>query len=189
MSLPNSGSCTFARAARSFSTSNGMGSLRVMAELGLLHFEIVAVVLVGPAPMRHTPRDGDARLLQPRALVGIVGHERDGLYAEIAQHGRRDLVASQIGREAELLVSLDGVGAFGLQRVRLDLVAEADAAPFLSQIHNHAAPRLLDGGERAIELLAAVALERAERLAGPALGVHARQHRLAAGERAERAGD
>ena len=52
--------------------------------------------------------------------------------AEVDEHLRTDAVLARVGREAELLVRLDGVAALVLERVRPQLVAEADAAPFVT---------------------------------------------------------
>src|SRR5690606_29905394 len=65
--------------------------------------------------------------------------------------------------------------ALRLQRIRSDLVSEADPAPLLAQVEDRAAPRLRDHGERPIELLSAVALERAKHLARHAFGVNAHE--------------
>ena len=83
----------------------------------------------------------------------------------------------KIVREAEHAIGVDRVGAFGLQRVRAQLVPEADPPPLLPQVDDRAAPFAGDVAHREVELLAAVALFRAEHLARPALGVHAHRHR------------
>ena len=144
----------------------------------LLDRQVVAVVLVAarPSAARAAPRVMPA-FSSPAHLSGLLVMSATDAHAEVAQDRRGEVVAAQVGGEAELLVGLDGVGAFGLQRVGADLVAEADAAPLLPQIDDDAAARRGDGGERAVELLAAVALERAQRLAGPALRMHAREQR------------
>ena len=53
------------------------------------------------------------------------------------------------------------------------LVQEADPAALLAHVEDDAAPFRLDARERLLELLAAVAEERVEHVAGQALGVHA----------------
>ena len=67
-----------------------------------------------------------------------------------------------------------------LQLVRAELVQEADSAAFLAHVQDDAAPLGLDAGERLLELLAAVAEQRVEDVAGQALGVHADEDVLGA---------
>ena len=76
---------------------------------------------------------------------------------------------AEVVGEAEEPVRLVRVVPLRLERVRADLVAEADAAPFLAQVEEHAAAALGDEVEGAVELRAAVALERPEHLARQAL--------------------
>src|SRR5688572_14021545 len=65
------------------------------------------------------------------------------------------------------------------------LVLEADAAPFLAHVEEHAPALGRDPLEREIELRAAVAERRAEQVAGQAFGMDARQHRLLERRRAD----
>src|SRR5262249_55267586 len=106
--------------------------------------------------------------------------QRDRAHAQVAQDARREIIRSQIRREAELQVGLDRVAAGFLQRVRANLVAEADAAAFLAEVYDDAFVGLRNGIERALELLAAIALERAQHFAGPALAVNPAQDALLA---------
>src|SRR5690606_26461892 len=73
--------------------------------------------------------------------------------------------------EAEHAVGIDGVGALRLECIGPDLVGEADAAAFLTQIEDGAVSASGDLLLRGLELLFAIALERAEDLAREALGV------------------
>ena len=57
----------------------------------------------------------------------------------MAEDLRADAVVALVGLEAQPLVGLDGVEALVLQRVGAQLVGEADAAPFLVQVQQHAA--------------------------------------------------
>ena len=96
-----------------------------------------------------------------------------------AQDLRADAVVAQVGREAEPLVGLDRVEALlVLQPVGADLVLEPDAAALLAHVEQHAAALGLDHLQRGLELLAAVAAQRAEGVAGQALAVDAHQHGL-----------
>src|SRR5262249_30622965 len=97
--------------------------------------------------------------------------------AEIGQHFGRKIIGTQVRREAELHVGFDRVAPGLLQSIGANLVAESDAATLLAQVDDHAAAGAGDLVERALELLPAVALERAEHLARPAFGMHAAQDR------------
>ena len=77
-------------------------------------------------------------------------------------------------------VGVDGVVALLLELVGADLVAEADAAALVAaQVDEDARALLLDQVERGLQLGPAVAAQRAEDVAGQALGVHPDEHVLA----------
>ena len=65
-----------------------------------------------------------------------------------------------------------------MQGVRPELVHEPDATPLLPQIKKDAAAFFGDAAERHIKLLAAIAADGVERVAGEALVVDAHQHGL-----------
>ena len=77
-------------------------------------------------------------------------------------------------------VRLDRVQARLLQLVRLELVQQADAAALLRHVQEHARIFLGQPLERLLELLAAVAAQRVEDVAGQALGVDADEDVLGA---------
>ncbi len=87
-------------------------------------------------------------------------------------------VVAQLGGEAELLVGLDGIEPFLLQLVGVNLRRQADAAAFLPHVKQHAVAGGFDLRERGVELVAAIAAQRAEDVAGEALAVHAHERRL-----------
>src|SRR6201999_153321 len=88
--------------------------------------------------------------------------------------GRHRVVALVVP-EAEGQVGVHRVEPAILERVGAYLVAEANSAPLLTQIEEE--PARLGGEllERHAELVAAIAAERPEGVAGEALGVEARQ--------------
>ena len=102
---------------------------------------------------------------------------------EVDEDLRADAVVAQVGGQAELEVRVDGVEPLLLQLVGAQLVQQADAAALLREVEQHAAALLLDHRERRLELLAAVAAQRVEDVAGEALGVHAHEHVLGARRR------
>ena len=111
-------------------------------------------------------------------LLRVVGEDLEVLDAQVHQDLRADAVVTKVGAEAERVVGLDRVLALILELVGLELVEQADPAPFLAHVDEDAAPLVLDDGQRLVELGAAVAAVGAEDVAGEALGVHADQHRL-----------
>src|SRR3989344_4576481 len=112
---------------------------------------------------RHPLGNLDVPVLQPPDLAGIVGEQPDFFHAEMAEDRGPDGIVPRVVPEAELLVRLHGAPALLLE-------VDKDAA------------LLADHPERGAELEPAVALRRAERVPGQALGVDARQRRLAPGE-------
>ena len=93
---------------------------------------------------------------------------------EVGEDLRARAVVARIGRQAQLEVGVDGVAALVLQRVRAQLVQQADAATLVPlDVQDDAAALLGDAPQRGVQLRAAVAAERAEHVAGQALGVHA----------------
>ncbi len=93
---------------------------------------------------------------------------------------RRDLVVPLVVAESQRAVRLDGVEAAVLQRVRAHLVAQPDAPALLAQVEEQAALHRAEPPQGHLELVAAVAAQRAQRVAGEAFGVQPRGHLRAA---------
>ena len=122
--------------------------------------------------------------LQPEApeahdLGQVVGQKPDTREAEVLEDLGPDAVVAEVGGEAELLVGLDGVHALVLEVVGLHLVEEPDAAALLLHVDDDA---LALPGElhRRLELLAAVAAQGVQRVAGEAGRVDAHEDVLLA---------
>ena len=81
-----------------------------------------------------------------------------------------DLVGPLVGGETQLMVGLDGIVPPILQGVSIDLVEQADVAPLLAVVDQHP-PFAGDDFHRGVELLAAVALDRAQGIAGQTFGM------------------
>ena len=95
---------------------------------------------------------------------------------EVDEDLRADPVVAQVGGQAELEVGVDRVEPLLLELVGAQLVEQADPAALLGEVEQHAAALALDHRQRRLELLAAVAAQRVEDVAGQALGVHADEH-------------
>src|SRR5688500_16612660 len=152
-------------------------------ELLTLRAQVVPAAVGGRDLERHALGDLEAVSGESGVLAGVVGEQAQPAHSEVAEDGGADPVLALVGAEAEPLVGLDRVVPALLQLVGAQLVDEADAAPLLEQVEQHAAPLLLDALEREVELHPTVAALRAEDVAGDALAVHAHQHRLVGAER------
>ena len=100
----------------------------------------------------HTLSDGDAHIGQGFDLARVVGHQTQGLDAHVLKHRQADCVITLIGRKAQTFVGLNGVSAAVLQLVGADLVQQANAAAFLTQVQQHAAAFAGDGLQGRFEL-------------------------------------
>ena len=125
---------------------------------------------------RHLVGHAQAVALEAHDLLRVVGEQADRAEPEVHEDLGADAVVAQVGGQAELEVGVDGVEALLLEPVGAQLVQQADAAALLGEVEQHAAALVLDARERVLELLAAVAAQRVEHVAGEALGVHAHEH-------------
>ena len=138
--------------------------------------QVALVVGVGHVLDRDLLADAQPVALQAVDLLGVVGEDPDRAQPEVDEDLGADAVLAQVGGQAELEVGVDGVEALLLELVGAQLVEQADAAPLLGEVDEHAAALALDHRQRRLELLAAVAAQRVEDVAGQALRVHAHEH-------------
>ena len=122
----------------------------------------------------------EAEALDAGDLARVVREDADRREPELGEDLGADAVLPRVGREAELDVRLDRVEPVLLELVGLQLRQEPDAAPLLGHVEQDAALLGGDPAERELELLAAVAAERVEDVAGEALRVDADEHVLLA---------
>jgi hypothetical protein len=115
--------------------------------------------------------DLDAGELEGFDFFGVVGDEADGGDAHLLEDLGGKLEVAAVGLVAELEVGFDGVEAFVLKLVGAEFGHEADAAALLLLVEHDAGSGFGDGGHGELELLAAVAAEGVEDVAGEALGV------------------
>ena len=148
---------------------------RVAHALGL-RAQVGLVVLVGRVLDRDLRADRQAVALEALDLLRVVGEDADRAEPEVDEDLGADAVVAQVRRQAEALVGLDRVEAVLLQAVGAQLVQQADAAALLGEVEQHALALALDHRQRRFELLAAVAAQRVEDVAGEALRVHAHEH-------------
>ncbi len=142
-------------------------------ELVAFRLEVVAVVVVRLDLDRLLRDGGQPEAADPGDLPRVVREHADRRQPEVGEDLRPDPVLARVGLEAELEVRLDGVEPLLLELVRAQLVEQADAPALLGEVEQDALALCLDPGERALELLAAVAAPRVEDVPGQALRVDA----------------
>src|SRR5437763_6103972 len=131
-----------------------------MAHLGLFRLEIFCVMRVGFGSNRHLLDHLNAVTLETYILLRIVGQESELAHTEIVKNLRAQSVIAEIGRETELRIGLDGIESFLLQFVSVNFCREADAAPFLAHIKEHAVYFFGDLPESGVRLVPAIASSR-----------------------------
>ena len=131
--------------------------------------------------MRDTLRYVHACLFQRCNLARIIGHQPDFIHAQQRQHaGSRAKIARFVG-QAQPLVRIHCVKSLILQPIGAQLVDQANAAPFLPHIEQHA-PAACPGFichrlQGSIKLRPAIAFETAENIASQTFGMQADQRR------------
>ena len=108
---------------------------------------------------------------------------------QVGEHLGANAVLPGIHRQALLEVRVDGVQALVLQPVGPQLVADADAAPLVTpQVGDDPDALGADLGQCSIQLRAAVTPQRAQQIAGEALGVDPHQRGIHGSQVAEHVG-
>src|ERR1700722_1354566 len=189
MRIPRASSapvCTVARSSRSeigpaYPSGRVAGTVEVQAvsELVLLGAEIAFVVGVRRNDERDLVRHLEAVAAQAVVLPRVVGEHHHPLDPEVRQDLGADPIVALVDRQAEAEIRLDGVEAAILERVRTELVHEADAAALLAKIDEHTFPGVGDHRHRLVQLRLAVASLRSEDITGQALAVDSDEHGLA----------
>ena len=110
---------------------------------------------------------------RPLTFFGLFVSSPDRGQPEVGEDLVPDPALALVGREPEREVRVDGVHPLLLQLVRLQLVQQPDAASLLGHVQQHAAALGHDRAQRELELLAAVAAQRVEDVAGEAFRVDA----------------
>src|SRR5207248_11444333 len=137
--------------------------------------EIFCVMRVGFGSNRHLLDHLNAVTLETHNLLRIICQESELADTKIVKNLRAESVIAEIGRETELRIGLDGIESFLLQFVSVNFCREADAAPFLPHIKEHAISFRGDLAERGVKLVPAIASSRTEDVAGQTFAVHAHE--------------
>ena len=105
-------------------------------------------------------------------FLGLFVRSRTLRQAQVLEDLQADAVVALVGAVAEGEVGLDGVEPLVLEGVGAELLDQADPPPLLGQVDQGADPLAADHLEGQVELVAAVAAERVEQVAGEARRVH-----------------
>ena len=89
---------------------------------------------------RHTFGNADAAVAQGLQFFGVVGQQFHGLHVQIIVNMLGDAEIARIHGQPQSQIGFHRVHAFILQGIGADFVDESNAAAFLPQIHQHAAP-------------------------------------------------
>src|SRR6266567_4902227 len=161
--------------ARSFALQGLVFQILVMklvAELVTFRGEVARVLLRRRRLDRHLLDHLETEPLDTGDLLRIVRKDADRRQAELREDLVADPVVAHVRLKPELEVRFHRVEAVLLELVGAQLVEKTDAAAFLGHVEQHAALLAGDLLERLLELLAAVAAQRMEDVAGQALGMH-----------------
>ena len=147
-----------------------------MTRTGFLRGQVEFIVRIGGETVRHPFADGDVPFLQSGHFVRIVGHQPYIADPELAENFSGRAVQPLIGVETQLLIGIDRVEAFVLKGVGPQLIDQANATAFLSQIEYQATTLGADLGDRTAQLIAAIAPQTTEQIPGETLGVQSNQN-------------
>ena len=148
---------------------------------------------VGGQGVGHPLHHLHAHAFERINLGRIVGHQANRLYAQQVEHPRRHGEIARFIGQAQPGVGIHRIKALILQLIGAQLVDEADAAPFLAQIEQHApAARvglLRHRGQRGVQLRPAIAFQAAQHVAGQAFGMQPHQRHAVGALAAQHQGD
>src|SRR5450759_1436947 len=102
-----------------------------MTQLRLFRPQVRDVLARRRRDQRDPFDDLEAVALDDLALARVVRHQAHALDTEIEKDQRADAVLAGVGGKAELEIRLDGVATLFLQRVRAQLLTEADPPAFV----------------------------------------------------------
>ena len=99
------------------------------------------------------------------------------LQTQVLEDLQADPVIALVGAIAQSQVRLDGVQPLILEGIGFELLDQADPPALLGKVDQGADPFAADHLQRHAELVAAVAAERVEQVAGEARRVHPHERR------------
>ena len=122
----------------------------------------------------------DTKIAELGTLVGIRREQPDPPQTKITQNGGGRVVIPGIDRQTQSQIGVNGVKAPVLQRVRVQLGVQADTAALMpAEVDDHTEALTLDLSHCCVELFAAIAAPRSQRVAGEALGMDPNERNMA----------
>ena len=109
-----------------------------VAELVFFRSQVGAGMLAGARPAGNALDDANAGSLELRHFVGIIREQADIAQAERLQSFGGKFVVARVIRKSQPAIRFHGVEPGVLQFVGFQLIDQANAAPFLRQIQQHA---------------------------------------------------
>src|SRR5699024_986039 len=157
--------------------------VELVAHLVPLGLQVTGVVLGRRWLHRDAAGNGYPEVLEALLLRRIIGDQVDAFDPEFLDDRCGRAVLAGVSWQAQGGVRFHGVQALVVEDVGTQLRNQADPAPLLvAKVDDDAVSFVLDGVHGGVELLAAVAAQRAEDIAGETLGVHADRDVLLAGD-------
>lgn len=142
-----------------------------MPHLIALHLQIILETLLrldaGGNPLDNL----DSCSFESGDFGGVVRHQPNASHAHPFEDGGGKVKLTAIRGEAEPLIGLHGIETLVLELIRAEFRHKTDPAAFFRLIEEDAGARIRNGLKGMFELKTAVAAERAEYIAGKALGV------------------
>ena len=148
-----------------------------VSQLFLLRLQIFLGKFSGRDLAGHSFGYLDTGALERGDFVGIIREQADPLDVQSLQDLNRHKKLALVGLETKAFVGFDGVKSAVLKRVGLQFRHQSYTAALLVLIDKDARSQVGDHGERHFELLAAIAAQRAEYVAGQTLRMNAHQRR------------
>ena len=135
-----------------------------------LGFQIGLVMAVGGKGVGNPFSYFDIVTFQSLDLGRVVGHQPHLVETATAQHVGGNPEKPLIGVETQLFIGLEGVEAVILKGISAEFIGQADTPAFLGKIEQNAGASFAFRHCRqcAAQLIAAIAAQRAEKIAGEA---------------------
>ena len=151
-----------------------------MPHLRHLYRQIAFVMRIRPCLNRDYFGHIEPHLSERINLCRIVGEQAQGAHSKMLEHRFANFVFASVCCEPQLLVCLNSIGAAVLQRIRLYLIEQTDAAALLAQIKDHTAPETAHFLHRILQLWSTIAAQAKQAITRKAFTMDPAQHRLVA---------
>ena len=100
----------------------------------------MTVVRIDARIVWHALRQLNAVGFKGFQLAWVIGHQFKLLNTKVIKHRAAHAVFTLVGGKTEAFIGFYRICALVLQRVGADFIQQANAAPFLAQVQQHAPP-------------------------------------------------